>query len=200
MTTEFLQSEELSGLFIDGLVTDSEDNLLFLSAWGNESQVQHIRAQLSLPVWEGQLRHFQLQNPKGLRVDTVRLDRNVLEDITGRPLGNTVFSHLTQLWIYHRLAVTPDNGNHQAVLLRQHSESEKLFKKRVWEAVQVICPVPLHFGWEPFLLDKLVLNHWVTFCRGFQVDACCLNFSDSEVEAFISDQVRTGALTLPSLQ
>lgn len=198
MPTEFLQSEELPGLFIDALVTDPEGNLLFFSAWGNQSQIQQTRARLSVPKWEEQLRYFQLQTEHDLSVDRVRLDLNALEDMTGRPFGNILFSHLTQLWIYHRLAVKPDNGNHQAILLRQPGEDELLFRRRVWQMVQVICPVPLHPSWES-VLDKFVLNGWVTFCRGFKVDACCLDFSDAGVAAFITDQVQTGVLALPSL-
>ncbi|HVV67976.1 MAG TPA: hypothetical protein VHE99_02910 [Gammaproteobacteria bacterium] len=200
MQTEFLQSEQLPGLFIDALVTDADNNLLFLSAWGNESFVQQTRARLSLSDWEEQLRHFRLQQPaKNLTTGLISIDRTLVEDVTGRPAGNTLLAHVTQLWIYNRLTIAPDNANHRAVLLRRHTEEETQYKTRVWQALQVLCPIPLHVTWE-FLLDKFVERGWVRFCRGFKIDACYLDFSNSAVELFITDQVQTGALTLPRLQ
>ncbi len=113
MKEDFLQSDHLTGLWIDAFVKDDDDHLVFLSAWGSETAIQNCRARLSLPVSEGGLTRLSTST-RG----TVSLERRVrveqperYEQLTGRPSGQSRFLHLTHLWMFPRLALQPDSAN-----------------------------------------------------------------------------------------
>ena len=144
----FIQSESLSSLRMDALVTNDSHDLLFLSAWGSETVIQNIRARLALPVNEGGLRGFEIHGgPARWLSERVAIEKpEGYVEITGRPGGQSRFRQLTQWWMYPRLAETPDGANGEALLFRQLNENSVVWQRRLWQAVQTVCPVPLHPG------------------------------------------------------
>lgn len=196
----FLKSDALTGLWMDALVTDSEEQLLFLSAWGSETVVQNCRARFSLPVSEGGLRHFRIDEGhfrwKG---DAVRVDQpERYEQVTGRPSGQSRFLHLTHLWMFPRLALQPDSANCTAVLLKRPAETPEAWEARLWQMVQTVCPVPLHPAWRT-IMTPFTQRQWVSHHEGFQVKACVLRFPEEEVQALVTRGIRSGHLTLPTV-
>lgn len=201
MTIEFLQSDRMPGLFIDALVTDSDNKLLFLSAWGSEAYVQQTRAALALPYVECPLRVIYPVPVEG-KTDrcyptTVVLgDKERLADVVGRPVGNTLLAHLTQVWIYDKLALTLDRANSQAVLLRRHSVDDAAFNARIWKMVQTLSRTPLHSSWDNLVL-AFKSRQWIRESQGFGVDACVIELPEEAVEAYVMDAIHQGRLTLP---
>ena len=195
----FLKSDVLTGLWMDALVTDHEEQLLFLSAWGSETAVQNCRARFSLPVSESGLRRFRIdQGHSRWKGNTVRVDQpECYEQLTGRPSGQSRFLHLTQLWMFPRLALQPDSGNFTALLLQRPAETLQAWEARLWQMVQTICPVPLHPSWQGVVMTPFVRRDWISLYRGFQVNACRLRFPEEEVQALITQGIRSGHLTLP---
>ena len=43
MKEDFLQSDHLTGLWIDAFVKDDDDHLVFMSAWGSETAIQNLQ-------------------------------------------------------------------------------------------------------------------------------------------------------------
>jgi hypothetical protein len=200
MKNHFLQSDNLMGLWIDALAIDQETQLLFLSAWGSETVVQNCRARFSLPVSEGGLRRFRLDDgPSRWTSVQVRVDQaERYEQLTGRPSGQSRFLHLTHLWMFPRLALQPDSANCTALLFQRPAETQGGWETRLWQAVQTVCPVPLHPSWRS-VMAWFTQQGWVSHHRGFQVNACSLRFPEKEVQALITQGIRSGHLTLPTV-
>ena len=198
MKTDFLRSDSLSGLWIDALVKNGKDKLLFLSAWGSETAIQQTRARFSLPVSESGLRGFKIH--RGLphwtsdRITVENPER--YEQLTGRPSGQPRFRHLTQLWMFPRLAEMPDGANNRALLFRRPEEKADAWQQRLWQTVQTICPVPLHPSWDS-LVSVFMQCGWIREYRGFHVDAWYLKLPEKEVQPLITTAVQQGRLQLP---
>lgn len=198
MSTDFLQSDSMPGLWIDALVRDDEDNVLFLSAWGSETAIQKTRARFSLPVSENGLRGFKIHTGPG----RWRFDRFAVtqperyEQETARPTGSR-FLHLTQLWMFPRLAIQPNNVDHKALLLKRPTESPEQWQSRLWQAVQTVCPVPLHPSWDGVVAD-FIRHNWIRQYQGFHIDAWCLHCPEKEVQPWVTTAVQQGRLALPT--
>jgi hypothetical protein len=199
MTIQFLESSELPDLFIDAIVVDQDWKLRFMSVWGGEAQIKHLRARLSLETTEDALRNFRLSRT-GIDIPSfVRIDRRNLDSMTGRPLGNTLFAHLTHLWVYDRLALLPDTANGRCLLLRRHDEEEAVFQTRIWQAVQTLSRTPLHYSWEDKLMPIFKENHWVMTHQGFGIDACVIDLPEKKIEQSVMYAVCSGQLGLPAV-
>jgi hypothetical protein len=198
MQEDFLQSDHLTGLWIDALVKEAEDRLVFMSAWGSETAIQNVRARLSLPVSESGLRSFRIDAGPYRWRDRVRIEQpERYEQLTGRPSGPSRFLHLTHFWLFPRLALQPDNGNHTAWLLKRPAEASALWEARLWQMVQTLCPVPLHPSWCG-LIAGFTRMGWITEYQGFHLSACYLRFPEEDVQSMISRAIRQGDLTLPT--
>ena len=199
MKEDFLQSDALTGLWMDALVRDNEGQLIFMSAWGSETVIQNCRARFSLPVSEGGLRRFRIdEGHLRWKGDTVRVDQpERYEQLTGRPSGQSRFLHLTHVWMFPRLALQPDIANHTAWLLKRPAETPEIWEARLWQMVQTICPVPLHPSWCG-LIAGFTRMGWITEYRGFHLNACYLRFPEKDVQSAVSSAIRRGELTLPT--
>jgi hypothetical protein len=195
----FIHSKSLSSLRMDALVTNDSHDLLFLSAWGSETVIQNVRARLAVPVTEGGLRGFEIDGgPLRWRSDRVVIEKpEDYVEITGRPAGQSRFRQLTQWWMVSRLAETPDVANHQALLLRRLDEDSVAWQQRLWQAVQTVCPVPMHPAWDCLVAD-FIRQGWVKEYRGFQLDAWYLKLPETEVQPFITAAIQQGRLRLPT--
>lgn len=196
----FLKSDALTGLWIDALVADREEQLLFLSAWGSETAVQNCRARFSLPASERGLRRFRVNEGHfQWRGNTVRVDQpERYEQLTGRLSGQSRFLHLTHLWMFPRLALQPDSANFTALLFKRLEETLNAWEMRLWQTVQTICPVPLHPSWQS-LVTEFREQNWISSYGGFQVSAFQLRFPEKEVQALVTQGIRSGHLALPIL-
>ena len=197
-----LKASELPDLFIDALVTDQTNRLLFLSAWGSEAQTQQLRADLSLPNYQaGALERLTLQcegtqepifYPRVARL----VDKNRFDTRVGRPMGDSLFAHLTQVWVYDKRSLSSDDANNSVLLLRQHSEPADVFQARTWQMVQALSRTPLHSSWHS-LMSVFQDKGWVTYLDGFAIDACAIELPTDEVANEVMQQVQQGVLTLP---
>ena len=92
MKEDFLQSDHLTGLWIDAFVKDDDDHLVFLSAWGSETAIQHMRARFSLPVSESGLRGFRIDRGQYRWRGRVRVEQpERYEQLTGSAFGSIAF-------------------------------------------------------------------------------------------------------------
>lgn len=198
MKEDFLQSDNLTGLWIDAFVKDDEDHLVFMSAWGSETAIQNMRARLSLPVSEGGLRGFRIDMGHYRWRGRVRVEQpERYEQLTGRPSGQSRFLHLTHFWLFPRLALQPDMGSHTAWLLKRPAETPEMWEARLWQTVQTVCPVPLHPSWRGLIVGFTRMG-WITEYQGFHLNACHLRFPEEDVQSAVSSAIRRGNLTLPA--
>lgn len=199
MKNDFLQSDAMAGLWIDALVRDDKEQLIFMSVWGSETAIQNFRARFSVPVSDGGLRRFRIDTgPHHWVGETVRVDQpERYEQLTGRPSGQSRFLHLTHLWMFSHLALKPDCANYTALLLKHPAETPEAWKARLWQMVQTVCPVPLHPSWCGVITPFTRIN-WISEYRGFRLNACVLQFPEKEVQVAITGAIRAGHLKLPA--
>lgn len=202
----FLTADQLPGVFIDALLTDDDDQLVFLSAWGSEAYIQQNRAAFTLAHTSSAIDrlHCKLATPP--EKDDVFYprfaflnDKKHLTDSVGRPAGHTVFAHLTHWQAYDRLAINVDHVRQASLLLRAPHTDQTAWEVRLWQAIQNLSTTPLHPAWEKTVLSVFQEKQWVTHLQGFGIDACRIHLPPQDVERTIQEAVKAGDLTLPAL-
>lgn len=189
----FYQSNDLPGLWVDAFVVDEMQKLLFFSAWGNESHVQHLRARLSLAGNDIHLlRYFRLQGqPKQIVIGET--DR--LTSLIGRP-AHSPFVSLMHVWVFDSLIVEPDAKLLCALLIARHTESDEELRLRIWKTVMQLSPVPLLPEWIT-LFDEFCEHGFIKKQTGHTVDAYAISLNESSLSQLIQEKLHRHALPLP---
>lgn len=187
---------EAPGLYVDALLTDDRDSLLFISLWGRDTAIQEFLARLSVDPSEGGLRSIHIAGAQ--HQATVHFDRMpCLEKHTGRLPPRNLFGDLVQLWIHDRLAIEPDRANRRALLLhRAEQERHESTEAQLWALVREVCHLPLLPAWQNEVLTLLELQGWLTPCKGIGIDAWRLDLGDPGLESEITRLIRSGVLRL----
>jgi hypothetical protein len=189
----FYQSNDLPGLWVDAFVVDEMQKLLFFSAWGNESHVQHLRARLSLVGNDIHvLRYFKLYG-KYERIIIGETHR--LTSLVGRP-ANSPFVSLMQVWVFDNLVLEPNIGLLQALLIARHTEPDEELHLRIWRAVMQLSPVPLLAEWIN-LFDEFCELGFIKKHTGHTVDAYAISLNELSLGELIQKKLQMHALPLP---
>jgi len=183
---------EVPGLFVDALLTDKGNNLLFLSVWGRDTVCQEFLARLSLSVNEGGLDRFQagsdfvqIGNPDRLGKKSCRV-------------AQTIFGDMAQIWLYDRIAERPDKANRRGYLLHHAGEDPKVVNGRLWQLVKEICHLPLLDHWREPFTSLCRRKGWLTHLVGLGVDAWLVELSSSDLEPEVTALIQGGHLALES--
>jgi hypothetical protein len=191
---ELLMLDEVADVFADAIVSDNDNQLLFLSLWGQDTSLQELLARLSLPNAEGGLRRLILRNETDRRLAVVSsIDQ--FDKHTGRAPAGALFQGLSHLWLYDRLAIEPDRANRRCLVLRRPEESEQAISQRLWQTVRDMCHVPLLEEWQE-VMSHFQQRGWIRRFSGIGMDAYRIDLSSREVEQLISQLVKAGALSL----
>ena len=195
--------EELSDIWVDACLRNSDGRLMFLSYFGRDGSVMQFLASLELGRTERGLNRFHLVGPDGQRhpVDVEGTER--LGKHAARLPRQNLFGPLTHNWIYDKTLQHPDRANRIAwVMHRLTTESaqhEQPLYDKAWSAMVDLSPVALLDHWR---------EHCLAWCREKravellddpvypaigQVMAMRVSLSDHFVQ-FVSDGVRSGLL------
>jgi len=200
--TKLYSLREVSGVYADAFVGDSGNNLLFLSVWGFDTSIQEFLARLSLSRHENGIESVTLESTDESEVNNDRHWFNIhrignFQKLTTRSTSkDSLFHHKVHLWLYDKFATMVDHANHRCLLFKTQTEDDQIFSNRLWEAVKIVCPVPLLDEWE-HIMEKFRQECWIKHHEGIQVDAYKLDFSGFDVEDNISKWIREGLLILP---
>ena len=195
--------EELSEIWVDACLRNSDGRLMFLSYFGRDGSVMQFLATLELGRTERGLNRFHLVGPDGQRhpVDVEGTER--LGKHASRLPRQNLFGPLTHNWIYDKTLQNPDRANRIAWVMHrvgaETTQHEQPLYDKVWAAMVDLSPVALLDHWrEPCLnwcREKRaveLLDDPVYPAIG-QVMAMRVSLSDHFVE-FVSDGVRSGLL------
>lgn len=197
--------QDLSGVYADAFVTDSADRLLFGSFWGRDTAIQGLLARLSLSPTEGGLGRLRLIGGEGdapVIRDAAIEDGERLAKLTGRMPKANLFGDIVQVWLYDRLAVTPDYGARRALrLFRDHAgggdpRRQALENDATWRLLKDLSPLPLLDHWRETIVNTAIRTGWLAFYAGIGVHAVELNLAGDELEMTVGDLIRAGQLRL----
>lgn len=188
----FLTLMRLDRFFVDALVTDGNNKLLFLSAWCRDTVAQEFLAKMSLSAHEDGFLDSTLvfEGDATYRVTLNKDDK--LEKRQGRVSGGVFGDRLVHLWVFAPICVTPDTANARAVLLMQ-AGSPASASDRLWSIVKAISPAPLLDDWRDDVVTAFEQEGWIKPLSGFGLSGLDLDLSDAG--QVIGDMVRSGVLT-----
>jgi len=188
---------QMADLFVDAVIVDDRRQLLFLSAWGQDTVLQEFLARVSVPKDKEGLSCFTLQNESHSCYVEIG-DQHRLRKHTGRQTKDSSFNGLNHLWLYDVHAKYIDRANRRCLLLKQSQETEQDFFWRLWQTVREVCHVPLLNEWH-FLVTRFLQSGWIKRFTGIGLEAFRIDLSSEEVENYISYLVQTGELSLLSI-
>lgn len=189
-------STMFSDRFVDELLVDSNDKIVFMSMYGNDGLLHSLCGKISLP-W-GAEESIQYIGFKELSNKSYRVEQEHVSKI-GR-IANDHFISLSQLFYFDCAAVKPDFENKHRYLVSLLHESEQALRGRLWQTVKQLSEVPLLNEWENTLLSHIekdcdmihpLKNASNGKLRGYEI-ALSRDFSDC-----ISLWMREGILATP---
>lgn len=144
-------------IYVDACVRDEESNLLFASFYGRDTAIKELMAKLAIESGELSLKSLTLRCLSGKRqgqtVSVYIRDSSSLQKITGR-LPKGLFGEMTHLQVFHP-SIQANKGAKVAWLLENANPSSitaEHMRKRVWQAVCEMAPIPMFEHWcEPVL-------------------------------------------------
>ena len=181
------------GLFIDSFVVDDKDNVIFMSLWGRDGQMQHFFAALTLPIAQGGFREKRVTLPDGSGC-TLGFDRiKDMKKHTTRLPKYTPVGEWVQTWLMIPDFVKTPHGSHEAYLLSQHS----LNWQALWPIVKRLCHLPLLDEWQAPLASMLGDAPYVQSLDACGVFAYKVILTPDLIEPLLSQAVKSGELTVP---
>ncbi len=149
--------KEISDLFVDACVQDSEGRLVFLSVYGRDTALNQFYAAMQLGAADGGIRSFRIHTEPMQQVAVGDVDQ--LDKHHGR-LPATLFGNLSHAFVYQKRVCNIDKSNGVAILLYPVSEARMLSQDRVqvnqqlWSLVKQLSPVALLDHWRGALFDE----------------------------------------------
>lgn len=182
-----------SSVYCDGLLTNQDGELLFMSVWGRDTDITELLARLTLPDHPDGVRSFNAKGD-GHAVRVVVPSPKLLDKQQGRESGS-VFGDLIQLFIYARSLQSPDRVSREAwALYRVHEGKPDI--PDVWPLVMETCHVPLLPHWKDTVLPAFRYRGWISQVVGYRMGALGVHLGDDNVELCIEDLVRNRQIGL----
>jgi len=185
----FMIMQELQGGFVDAVLTDDADNLVFCSFWGHDTSIRELQGRFTLGTSEGGLTTFNLSSAdRKVYVRIANVD--TLEQISGR-VQTGILGELVHYWLYHRNIIKPDLANHRAMLITQDDESPD-----VWSVIKHICPVPLLDHWKDILMPQMKDHAMIKSLQGINQWGTQIAIDEAIMTDLVKAGCRNGMLTV----
>lgn len=185
-----------SSVFCDGLLTNQDGELLFLSVWGRDTDITELLARLTLPDHPDGIRSFTAKG-EGYAMKVVVPNPKLLDKQQGRASGS-VFGELIQLFVFARSLQQPDRVSREAWALFRVREDQPDIPD-VWPLVMETCHVPLLPQWRDPVLAAFRYRGWISQVAGYRMGALGVHLGDDNVELCIEDLVRTRQIGLSNV-
>jgi len=187
-----LELSDISGIYTDAALTDDFGNLLFISVWGRDIAMQEFLGRMSLPKSENGIQRFNIIGETQTKIVIIP-NVDDLDKTAYKVSKPTIYGELTQMWIYNKIAVSPDFTTHRALMLY----SSENHKPDLWPLIKSVCHLPLLDSWKEIFIKKCFDNHWIrNLNNGFGIKGIYIDLGD-EVETVMSQMIQDYELTLP---
>ena len=187
--TAFMVIEEIHGVFVDAVLTDEADNLVFISLWGHDTAIREMQGRLTLGLSEGGVSTFHVVSEDRrvfVRIGSIE----AVQQMTGR-VHTDILGELVHLWLYQQEIVKPDLANHRAMLISKDGAPDNL-----WRAVMQVSPVPLLEHWEERLLPLMRGIGMVKQLEGVNQTGFKIVINESEMALLVKQECCDGHLAL----
>ncbi|MBT4194073.1 MAG: hypothetical protein HOE12_07030 [Gammaproteobacteria bacterium] len=187
-TESYMVIPEIHGVFVDSVLTDEADNLVFGSFWGHDTAIREFQGRLTLGASEGGLSTFNIMGDDRLNQHKklfVRVGNvEALDQMTGR-VHTDILGELVHCWIYRQEIIKPDLANHRVLMISQDDIPQNL-----WNAIKLICPVPLLDHWKDHITPAMLEADMIKPLKGINQSGTQI-IIDEDVMTMI---VKTGCL------
>ena len=185
----FMNMREVFGVFVDAVLTDESDNLIFISLWGRDTAIRELQGRLTLGTSENGLTSFNLRNDE-TKVFVKIGNSQAIEQMTGR-VQTDILGELVHCFIFHKEIMKPDLANHRVILITQEGEPDFL-----WNAVKQTCPVPLLDHWKSVLLPILKRTGMIKKLSGIYQSGTQINIDEERITFLVKQACMDGLLTV----
>lgn len=199
---------EFPDVMADACLRDSEGRFMFLSIYGRDNAVLQFIAAMELPQDQQGIIRFHLVDEDGTEHPADVGGTNRLAKHSGHMPKQTIFGAVNHMWIFDKGMSKPDMANRIAWVLHTNSAVDAelgTLDDRVWAMVKRLSPVPildawraqiLEWGWSTGALRRLDDPKYppIGNVAGARVSL------NQTFLAHVSELVRSGALTLASVQ
>lgn len=192
-TNAFMTIPEISGVFVDAILTDDADNLVFGSFWGHDTAIRDFQGRLTLGQSESGMTSFNVINDdKTCYQKTFTRIENIdfLKQITGR-VHTDILGDLVHCFLYRQDVIKPDLANHRMMLINQDDSFSNL-----WNAIKLICPIPLLDTWEGHIKESLIEIKMITFIKGINQTGIQIIIDEDVMSDIVKAGCLNGSLTL----
>jgi len=197
---KLMRIAQVEGVYVDAVLTDAADRLVFLSLWGRDTGVQEFLARLSLTTKQGGLHGFWIDAPRAnqcwspIKYVSAESVGECVKDSARMPPN--LFGAITQTWIFDPLAQQPDRSNGRAMLMSVNDPATEQAGARLWNTVRDVCHIPLLDHWRRPVLELCWSNNWLSLLTGINVHALSIKLPREPFEDAITDLIRQGLLVL----
>ncbi len=193
----FLEVSEVHGLFADAILTDRERNLVFGSFWGSDTAIRDFQGRLTLGQQEGGMDSFNVESvldgkPFKTYIQIANIEQ--IDQQTGR-VRTDIYGDMVHCILFAKAILQPDMANHRALLISRTDDIPNL-----WNAVKLVCPVPLLDHWQGYILPILENAGMIHLLRGINQYGVSIEIDEIEVAEIVKSGCRTGHLALENLE
>ena len=191
----FLTIPEIHGIFVDAILTDKADNLIFGSFWGRDTALREFQARLTLGASEGGLTTFNVEgkdcNQQPHKVFTRIGNLDLFDQMTGR-VHASILGELVHCWLYSKDIIKPDMANHRSILI----ELPGFELGNLWQSIKAICPVPLLEHWGDELIPVMRDNDMIQPLDGVNLSGTQIVIDEDIMGRIVRDKCVDGSLRI----
>ena len=180
-------------VFCDGLLVNHDDELLFMSIWGRDTDIAEVVARLTLSDHPDGVRAFNARG-EGVAMRVTVPSPKLLDKQQGRS-PRSVFGDLIQLFVYASNLQQPDRVSREAWAIYRIEDTAS-GPPDVWPLVMETCHVPLLPKWREPVLQAFTARRWITQIAGFRMGAIGVHLGDENLELCIEELIHDGQLAL----
>ncbi|MFM2588215.1 hypothetical protein [Vibrio sp. TBV020] len=177
-----------NGLYLDAVVTTTDNSVQFLSVWGRDGAMQHFFASLTLPMSEGGLRVMTVTLPDKQKLVLDFAQAKSLTKRTARLPKFTQVGEWVHTWLIHPSLLKP-SGQSMTLL-----SAAPLAWSDLWPTLKQLCHLPLLEHWQAALQPRL--QPYIETLPSYGVFAYRLTLPIEAIESLISDALKQGMLSI----
>jgi hypothetical protein len=198
VTDVFMKIPEIHGVFVDSILTDEADNLVFGSFWGRDTSIREFQGRLTLGKAEGGMSDFTVMGDDRhgeLRKVFTRIPNiDSYEQMTGR-VHTDILGDLVHCWLYQREVIKPDLVNHRAILISQNEHPVNL-----WAVIKAVCPVPLLDHWQDLLIPQMTHKGMIKHLYGINQSGVQMAIDEDVMALLVKEGCLNGTLSISDVR
>ncbi len=187
-TEAFMQIQEVHGVFVDAVLTDEADNLIFISLWGRDTSIRELQARITLGDTDSGLTGLNIyRSGTGVKQYVDLFNAASLEQVAGR-INDSILGGLVHCFLYQKAVVYPDLANHRSILIHQESINETDHISTLWNTIKAICPIPLLDHWCDVLLPIMKESGMISSLSGINQCGTKIAIDEEQMAAIVKQQ------------